>query len=390
LHVGLVLKATRRCNLRCQYCHDWRSGRESDMSFETAARVIASVLRHPSVTTVLCTWHGGEPTLLPLDFYRRVLNAQARLRREGQKLRNGIQTNGTLLNNERCQFLADNDFYVGVSVDGPQSLQDMQRPFISGRGSSETVYRGLRLLQDWGIDHGVLMVVDRATIELGPRALFEFLLRLGAKRVGLNAARPTNDPNFFDLPPAQRRTSPAHYISQGEATAFFLGLYEEYEKHRNAGIEIRNFEALRRRINGGSAQICTLAGACIGRHFLVEANGDFAHCDLFVGDPAYTLGNVYTSDFAAILQSEATVRLQRIEAARERKMAGCPHYAVCNGGCPHDRYTAMRYDPAYREDCCGQGELIAALAERMRDRAPIADAAAFADTAPGVEAALVP
>ena len=73
--------------------------------------------------------------------------------REGQKLRNGIQTNGTLLNNERCQFLADNDFYVGVSVDGPQSLQDMQRPFISGRGSSETVYRGLRLLQDWGIDH---------------------------------------------------------------------------------------------------------------------------------------------------------------------------------------------------------------------------------------------
>ena len=118
------------------------------MSFETAARVIASVLRHPSVTTVLCTWHGGEPTLLPLDFYRRVLNAQARLRREGQKLRNGIQTNGTLLNNERCQFLADNDFYVGVSVDGPQSLQDMQRPFISGRGSSETVYRGLRLVSE--------------------------------------------------------------------------------------------------------------------------------------------------------------------------------------------------------------------------------------------------
>ena len=178
MHVGFVLKATRRCNLRCQYCHDWRSGRGYDMSFETAARVIASVLRHPSVTTVLCTWHGGEPTLLPLDFYRRVLNAQAHLRRDGQKFRDASRRR-TLMKDERCQFLADNDFYVGVSVDGPQSLQDMHRPFISGRGSSQTVYRGLRLLQDWGIDHGVLMVVDRATIELGPRALFEFLMRLG-------------------------------------------------------------------------------------------------------------------------------------------------------------------------------------------------------------------
>ena len=99
-------------------------------------------------------------------------------------------------------------------------------------------------------------------------------MRLSVKRVGLNAARP----NFFDLPSTQRRTSPAHYISQGEATAFFLGLYEEYEKHRDAGIE----------------------------------------------------------------------------AARERKMAGCPHYAVCNGGCPHDCYTAMRYDPAYREDAAAR------------------------------------
>jgi serine-type anaerobic sulfatase-maturating enzyme len=117
--------------------------------------------------------------------------------------------------------------------------------------------------------------------------------------------------------------------------------------------EIRQLEALRRRISGEEARLCTLAGACIGKHFLVEPNGDFAHCDLFLGDPAYTVGNVYESDFRAILQSHALIRLRHIEEGNQQSMSRCPYHDVCNGGCPHDRYIAIKYDPKYNEECCG-------------------------------------
>jgi len=379
LRVGLILKATRRCNLRCHYCHDWRSGREHDMSFETVARTTAAVLHHPLVDRALFTWHGGEPTLMPLDFYRRALLAQSRLKRDGQKVGNAIQTNATRLDHPWCQFLADNRFYVGVSIDGPSALQDVQRPFISGRGSSREVERGIRLLKEWGIDHGVLMVIDRAWIDLGPRVFFDFIVTLGVKRIGLNAARPTNDPTFFERPKSLLPFPPEHYTTPGEMNAFLLGLYDECERNADAGIEIRELEALRRRINDKEGRTCTLAGACIGKHFLVEPNGDFAHCDLFVGDPAYTVGNVYDSDFRAIHESEAMVQLRRGEDDKHRSMSSCPSYRVCNGGCPHDRYLAMRHDPRHRESCCGQRDLIVALTERMRGQKPTAAAGATHD-----------
>jgi len=339
------------------------------MSFETVARVTAGVLHHADVHSALFTWHGGEPMLLPLDFYRFALEAQSRFRRADQRIGNAVQTNGTLLSDERCQFLADNRFYVGVSIDGPRSLQDIQRPFISGRGSSETVHRGMRLLKDWGIEHGVLMVIDRAAIELGPRAMFDFILSLGVKKIGFNAARPTNDPSFFDRPKAFRQY-PAHYTNETDNTAFLLGLYEEWERNKDANIQIRELEALRLRIDGGEAHLCTLAGGCIGKHFVIEPNGDFAHCDLFLGDPAYTFGNIYESDFKTILQSEAMVPLLRIEERSQQRMSRCPYYTVCNGGCPHDRYVAMRYDSKYDEGCCGQHDLISGLIKRMNSQKP--------------------
>ncbi|MDM0118031.1 radical SAM protein [Variovorax sp. J22R133] len=371
MHAGFVMKATRRCNLRCSYCHDWRQGKEFDMSFETVARVTAAILRDPEVDRAQFTWHGGEPTLLPIDFYRRAMLVQSRLKRDGQKIGNALQTNGTLLDHRWCQFLVENRFAVGVSIDGPRSLHDVQRPFISGRGSGERVERGIRLLQDWGIDFGVLMVVDRSTLELGPRALFEFIVALGVPKFGLISANPVNDPTFFERPRALRLAPPEHYTNHTAMTQFLIGLYDVWESHGDTNIQIRELEALRRRIKGEHAGACTLAGACIGKHFLVEANGDFAHCDLFVGDPSYTIGNVYDADFTAIRRSQPLVRLRNNEERSLKAMSSCPYYTTCNGGCPHDRYSSVRYDPKHSADCCGLQDLISALRERILSSAPL-------------------
>lgn len=373
MHAGFVMKATRRCNLRCAYCHDWRQGEEFDMSFETVARVTAAVLRDPEVTRAQFTWHGGEPTLLPIDFYRRALFAQSRLQREGQRIGNALQTNGTLLDRDWCQFLADNCFAVGVSLDGPRDLQDSHRPFVSGRGTSEYVLRGIRLLQEWGIDFGVLVVVDRATLALGPRALFDFTVDLGIKKFGLISVNPLNEPAFFERPRPLRLVPPEHYTNRAAMTEFLVGLYDVWESHGDPTIEIRELEALRRRVNGEYAGACTLAGACIGRHFLVEANGDIAHCDLFVGDAAYTVGNVYRDDFPSIRSAPPLIRLRTAETRSHEAMSVCPHYAVCNGGCPHDRYSAVRYDSKYSARCCGLYELITALGGRMRGKGGTSD-----------------
>jgi uncharacterized protein len=340
------------------------------MSFETMARVTSTVLRDPEVGSAQFTWHGGEPTLLPLDFYQRALMAQARFKRAGQRIRNGVQTNGTRLDPNWCQFFSDNGFRVGVSLDGPRNLQDAQRPFVSGRGSSGDVRRGIDLLKEWGIDLGVLMVVDRATLALGPRALFDFIVALGVRKIGLLGAMPTNDPTFFDRPSALRLAAPEHYTSRAEMTVFLIGLYDAWDGHGDSAIEIRELEALRRRVNGKNAGCCTWAGGCVGRHFLVEPNGDFAHCDLFVGDPAYTVGNVYDESFAAIRRSDPLVRLRAAYDGDQAAMSVCPYYAVCNGGCPHDRYSSQRYDAKHSTSCCGLRDLIEALGERMRRPQP--------------------
>jgi uncharacterized protein len=335
------------------------------MSFETVARVTAAVLRDPTIHRAQFTWHGGEPTLLPIDFYRKAIYAQSRLKRDGQRIGNAIQTNGTLLNDEWCQFLVDNRFAVGVSIDGPRFLQDAQRPFISGKASGEHVERGIRRLQNWGIDFGVLTVVDRSTLELGARALFDSIVSLGIKKFGLISANPTNDPTFFSRPAELRLVSPEHYTDPSSMSAFLIDLYDVWEQHGDANIQIRELEALRRSLKGEFIGSCTLAGACVGKHFLVEANGDIAHCDLFIGDPDYTVGNVYTDTFVDMRRSDAIVRLRTLEESNHQEMAGCPYYAICNGGCPHDRYSSSRYDRKYTRSCCGLRDLVASMSERI-------------------------
>lgn len=369
MFVGLVLKATRRCNLRCEYCRDWRHGKEHDMPFETVARVTAMMLNAPGVDRVHFTWHGGEPTLMPMAFYQKALLVQARLKRPEQVVANSMQTNGTRLTDEWCQFLVDNHFRVGVSIDGPPTVQDAQRPFVSGRGSTAEVVRGIQRLKAWGVDFGVLMVVDAATLARGPQALLDFVLSLGVRKFGLIPAKPANDPHYFERTPGLSLMPSAHYTSRQAMTRFLIGLYDAWEKHGDPNVKIRELEALKLRLSGGEGGPCTLAGGCVGKHFLVEANGDLAHCDLFVDDPSYTVGNVYRDDLERVRAGEPLLKLRRANDKHEAEMAKCQYYAVCNGGCPHDRYVSSRYDRQHTTACCGQHELIDALAPRMREQA---------------------
>jgi uncharacterized protein len=141
-------------------------------------------------------------------------------------------------------------------------------------------------------------------------------------------------------------------------SSFLIGVFDRWHKHGDRSIRIRELDAIAQRVAGAPANHCTLAGECFGRYYLVEPNGDVAHCDLFLGDPKYTLGNVLADTFSGFRDGAALRTLQGENARALESLRTCPEFGVCNGWCPHERYIGYRHDLLFDESCCGLGELI--------------------------------
>jgi uncharacterized protein len=360
--IGLIVKATRLCNLRCSYCHDWRTGPDQTMPFAVMARMVAAALQDPAHDTVSFLWHGGEPLVLPIAWYEKALYVQARLRRPDQRVVNAIQTNGTLIDPQWARFFRAQSISVSLSLDGPPDLHDRHRVYASGRPSFRDVVRGMDVLREHAVPFSVLMVVGDAALALGADRVFDLFLELGVARFGLIAATPTNQP---DAPPG---TPTAHYVSPARMTPFLIRMYDRWREHGDPRIRIREVEAIRQRVAGQGPGLCTLAGGCLGRYYAVEPNGDLAHCDEFVGDPRYILGNVLRQSFADLRALPAMRALRDENDAALQAMRACPDFAVCNGACPHERYLAVRHDAAHTPECCGWRPLIEHVRAREQGR----------------------
>jgi serine-type anaerobic sulfatase-maturating enzyme len=357
--LSLIVKATRLCNLRCTYCHDWRTGAGHTMPFDVLARMIAAALRDPEHDVVDFIWHGGETTALPISFYERALIVQSRFRREGQIVRNLIQTNGTLVDAEWARFLRANEFVVGVSLDGPQAVHDRQRVFASGEGSFARVLHGINLLREHGVRFGVLLVADEDVLALGPDAVFDFFQELDVRDWSVLTVKPENDPG------ASAGSAVPHYADPATMARFLSRLYDRWAEEGDRMIRIRELNAIRRGLAGRRPGMCTVAGGCFGHYYLVEPNGDVAHCDLFLGDPTYTLGNVLRDSFAEIRAGERLAAVTTANRQAVDRMRACPEFAVCKGWCPHERYLSRRHNHAHSDDCCGLRPLISHIRTRM-------------------------
>jgi uncharacterized protein len=358
-HVSLVVKATRLCNLRCSYCNDWRVGPDQTMSFEVLAHLTAKALSDPTHRLVEICWHGGEPTVLPISWFRRALVVQSRFRGRGQRIRNSIQSNGTRLTADWARFLRESQFDVSISLDGPKDVHDRFRVYASGKPSFDDIAHNVRLLRAHGVPVGVLMVVDEASIAAGPKRLFEFMVEFGAERYGLLAAMPRAQRHAQPITPAE------HYVEPSRMTKFLAGLYDCWLANGDAKIRIREIDDLRHRLSGTGRVTCTLAGGCIGHLYSIEPNGDVNHCDEFIGDERYVVGNIVRQDFRQIRAGSKIRELEDENRRALRRMQSCPQFAVCNGWCPHERYMGTRHDSNYRPECCGLRPLI----EHMKERA---------------------
>lgn len=351
--LNLIIKTTRKCNLRCSYCHDWRA-RGRPMGLPVLANLTAKALQAKDQRVVNFIWHGGEPMLLGMEYFRRALALQKEFIEPGQYVINSIQTNGTLLTDEWCDFLARNRFTLGISIDGPRQIHDLNRTYADGRSSYDRVRDSIAMARRHDLNFGVLLVLNDNTRQLDPAGIFDFILNdLGVTAFSFLPAVPDN----MAAEPGGETLATDFFPMQDYET-FMKGIFDHWYALGDTEIKIREIEGIMRALMQGNPGVCTLAGGCLGENFHIDAEGEIHHCDKYVGDTGFHLGNILDTDFDSIRNGARMAGLIAAEKQRHARLKRCANYGICHGGCPHDRYIARRYDPGHDGTCCGQSGLI--------------------------------
>jgi serine-type anaerobic sulfatase-maturating enzyme len=346
----LIMKATRLCNLRCNYCHAWREGPNQVMGFEVLAKTTRDILRQPNVNRVNFVWHGGEVTLLPIEFFRKALWLQRKFRNERQEITNSIQTNATCLCDDWVRFFVSANFEVGVSIDGPPEIHDLRRRTAGGRPTWNQVQAGISRLLEAGIKCGVLVVVDRQIVELGAARLLNCLVDLGVPSAAILNVIPDN---------AGQHTSDANYLPWPEYVRFLTEMFREWWPRHRDRIEIRELAALVNNLSGKSPALCVFAGDCMGQFLTIEPNGDVRACDKYVGDHEFEFGNVLKSDLNSIMADSRNLdRARMLTRSEVSRMSDCRYSPYCHGGCPHDRRLNYLNLKMWDGRCCGLADLL--------------------------------
>jgi len=280
-------------------------------------------------------WQGGEPTLVGLPFFQMAVTWQMHYG-AGQSVGNGLQTNGLLLNSHWGKFLHENQFLVGLSLDGPEHIHDHYRRMAGGQGTWSTVVDNAKLLLDAGVAANALSVVTDYSSQYAEE-IYQFHKDLGLTHmqfipcVETDSSDPTRAASFS--------VSPEKYGN------FLITLFDLWLSDVHGGVattSVRYFDSVFHTYVGLSVPDCTLAELC-GNYLVIEHNGDVYSCDFFV-EPRWRLGNVLEGQLIDMLNSPRQREFGAIKAARPVKCSGCRWLRLCYGGCTKDRVR----DPADR------------------------------------------
>lgn len=370
------------CNLDCEYCFYlekkalFGSGEQYRMTEAILTRFIANYIASQPTPVVEFVWQGGEPTLLGIDFFRRVIELQKPY--AGQKtISNSLQTNGTLLTDEWCELLKKHNFMVGISLDGPKEIHDRYRHDRNGKGTFDQVMRGLRLLQKHKVEYNVLACVARETANQ-PLDVYRFFRDEGIEFIqfspvverlpdessaqhGLRLAGPP----ALDMVEQQTQVTSWTVIPE-EYGDFLISIYEEWVRHDVGKVFVMNFEWALNAWIGNPSPVCIHAKTC-GRSVVMEHNGDVFACDHCVY-PHYKLGNIMNVPIDAMveesLQSGFGVTK---ETSLPSKCKGCDVLAACQGGCPKHRFAKTDYDePGLHYLCPGYKKFFLHIPKYLR------------------------
>lgn len=317
------------CNLDCKYCYYLSKerlyfGNSFCMSDDVLETYTSQHITAQQSSEVIFSWQGGEPTLMGLEFYERAIHFQKKYARPGMRIQNTLQTNGTLLNEGWCHFFQKNNFLIGISMDGAQSLHDVYRLDKGGGGSFDDVLRGWKLLQSFGVETNVLCSVHAANQD-HPLDVYRFF------RDELKA-------EFIQfIPIVERETAMEYSVNPQKYGEFLIAIFDEWLRHDVGHIFIQIFDVALGAWLGKPGGLCIFAPTC-GTALALEHNGDLYSCDHFV-EPDYLLGNIKKSTLLELATSEKQGQFGKSkQTSLPRYCRDCEVLFACNGGCPKDRF----------------------------------------------------
>jgi uncharacterized protein len=322
------------CNLDCHYCyylkkeHLYPKGESFRMSDEILEEYIVQHINASPGPEIRFSWHGGEPTVLGLDYFRKIVALQNKHQPSNRRIANGMQTNGVLLDEGWCRFLAAEGFAVGLSLDGPQEMHDRYRVTKDKKPTHQQTMRGYKLLQQHRVYTDILCVVNAQNVKF-PTEVYRFFKQINAHYISFL-------PLVESQPGAEGGVS--HITVPAEAWGVFLGtIFDEWRDQDIGQIKVQIFEEAARTAFNEEHSLCIFRPTC-GDIPVVEHNGDFYSCDHFV-DAEHCLGNIKETPLVELLESPA----QR--AFGKAKLETLPRYCqecevkvMCNGECPKNRF----------------------------------------------------
>lgn len=347
----MLKPAGAHCNLACKYCYYleknklYPTAQRHLMSDEMLEQFTREYIEAQTMNQVLFTWHGGEPLLRSIDFYRKALSLQQKYA-GGRCIDNVIQTNGTLLTDEWCEFFAQNHWLVGISIDGPQPDHDHYRLTAAGKPSWKKVMQGIKLLKKHGVEWNAMAVVNAYNAN-HPLEFYCFFKENGCQFLQFTpiVERLTRHEDGRTLASLADKDE----ISLSEASVapeqwgyFLCAIFDEWVRKDVGKIFVEIFDCTLANWMGISPGICAYSKEC-GHAGVMEHNGDVYSCDHFVF-PEYKLGNIRDHSLIDMLYGEQQQEFSRLKhSSLPRQCKECDMEFACHGECPKNRFMKDKY-----------------------------------------------
>lgn len=338
------------CNLACQYCYYlekellYPNNKRSWMSEETLETFIQQYFLAQTHPYVSFTWHGGEPLLRPISFYKKALKLQQKYGK-GFYIENSLQTNGTLLTDEWCRFFKENNFLIGLSIDGPATVHDAYRQTLSGKGSFQKVLNGIRLLNKHGVEWNAMAVVNAQNVK-DAATFYNFFKSINCHFIQftpiVERLVPHADGRCLASVNEQTQTMSPLSVTPEEWGAFLCDLFDLWIKEDVGTYYIQMFDATLANWVGQTPGLCTLSKSC-GHASVMEHNGDVFACDHFVF-PEYKRGNIHTQTITEMMYSPEQLQFGKNKwQSLPRQCKECSFLFACYGECPKNRFAIDAY-----------------------------------------------
>ena len=318
------------CNLQCDYCFYLNKKQlypdvsNFKMDVKVLEAFIKDYINQPS-DEIMFIWQGGEPTLSGVEFFKKAIELQNRYS-DGKHIKNSIQTNGTLIDDEWASFFKENKFLVGLSLDGPEDLHNAYRKYKNGEGTFKKVMEALNILHDFNVDFNILCCINDINVNY-PKDLYDFFKEYGK----------TSYWQFIPIVERYNDNSIKPFSVLPESLGnFFVNIFKRWIKRDIGKISIQLFDCAFNIAMGMGPSICIFSEIC-GFAPALEHNGDLYFCDHFV-NRNYFIGNILNQPLEELVYSEKQLNYGKLKSQLPHKCLNCEVKFFCNGECPKNRF----------------------------------------------------